>query len=886
MGRAGYSDGGYRLLMPPGVGHEGVVADAVGLLTAGTSVDLLGLAGSGRSRLLAAVADELDDLGWRTLRAAGLAALADRPLEALAVAGLVSRPTRTDARAESVVATAVAQLETATREGRTAVLVDDADDLDAASAGVLAAAQRRAGFPVVTASRPLPFARRPATRLAAVVRPAARVAVPPLGYTDVRVLLDEALPGRIDPGVVARIFAYSGGIPALVRAIADNARRNGTLAVVGGVWTAGADMWSPEIEPVLDPMVAALGDEAREGLELLSLAGAVEVPVARRLVAAPALEELDACGLLRFVGRGEEQVVGVFPQILAEHVRHSAPPARRLRFDDLLAAAFGRSPDHDGPPLVAPRPAPWQEPAAAADPGAEPGAARGRDTIVHRMFVEHWYRRTVECRDAWERSRLPATAVPYVRALLVGGAEVAAVRDVLAATPAEPDPDRELVALRAGVTARVAHDLPAARRLLREAAAADVPWAPRFEVLADHLTLLEDRVPPEREVAVAADAPAATTDAIRLTRAERLVVVGRPAEALPLLDDPFAAPDLARAASALHGAALVLDDRLDDALAWSSAALARARADLDVEAYYAHAYVVSLTLLLRARLTELHGHLDSVLSVGLRAPLEGDYRAANHAIAAALAVLEHRIPVARALSEQALAIGGGRSPLPGMAPAWSTARRGADPDAASGEDRREAADHVWTFGGDLAARGYAMSAAFAGFLSLTLAPDDERAARLVAQAGALPAGLSLRFRDAAAASLLPAGEAAAAGLGLVGDGHGILGARVVVAAVRRLRADGATADASDVLEAARRALAAVDDGAVSLLAGVSAGAELTAREHELARLAATGMPNAEIARRLQLSVRTVENHLYRVSRKLGTEGRAGLARALGLAPPE
>lgn len=46
------------------------------------------------------------------------------------------------------------------------------------------------------------------------------------------------------------------------------------------------------------------------------------------------------------------------------------------------------------------------------------------------------------------------------------------------------------------------------------------------------------------------------------------------------------------------------------------------------------------------------------------------------------------------------------------------------------------------------------------------------------------------------------------------------------------------------------------------------------------------MPNAEIARRLQLSVRTVENHLYRVSRKLGTEGRAGLARALGLAPPE
>lgn len=866
--------------MPPGVGHEGVVAEAVGLLTGGTSVDVVGVPGSGRSRILAAVADELDDRGWRPLRVDGLAALSERPLEALAVAGLASR---NEARAESVVAGAVTQVEAAARD-RAVLVVDDADDLDPVSAGVLAAAQRRVGFPVATASRLRPFARRSPSRLAAVVRPSVRLAAPALGYVEVRVLLDELLPGRIDPGVVGRLFAYSGGLPALVRAIADTARRNGTLAVVGGVWTAAADMWSAETAPALDPLVVGLDDDAREGLELLSLAGTVDVAVARRLVAARALEELDGYGLLRLVARGDGQVVGVFPQILAEHVRHSAPAARRLRLDDRLAAAYD---DYAGPPLVAPRPAPWQpEPSAPTEALPAASVEQERDTIVHRMLVEHWYRRTVERRAAWERSREPATAVPYVHALLIGGAEAATVRDVLADTPSQPDPDRELVVLRASVAARVEHDLPAALAILASAGASDPTWAPRFDALADHLTVQEDRVPPERAIVVPDGAPAVVGEAARLDRAERLVVVGRPAEALPLLAAPFATPDLARGASALHGAALLLDDRLDEALAWSTDALVRARAELDVEALYGHAYVVSLALLLRARFTELHAHLGSVLSMGLRAPLEGDFRAANHAIAAALAVLEHRTAVARALSEQALAIGGGRSPLPGMAPSWSTARRGADPDATSGEGRREAADHVWAFAGDLVEHGYAMSAAFAGFLSLTLAVDDERAAYLVDAAAALPAGLAGRLRDAAAAGLLPPEESAAAGHALIVDGHGMLGARVTVAAVRRLRASGATATAATVLEDAWRALAAVDREAVSLLAGVAVGAELTAREHELARLAAGGMPNAEIARRLQLSVRTVENHLYRVSRKLGTDGRAGLARALGVAEPD
>ena len=59
---------------------------------------------------------------------------------------------------------------------------------------------------------------------------------------------------------------------------------------------------------------------------------------------------------------------------------------------------------------------------------------------------------------------------------------------------------------------------------------------------------------------------------------------------------------------------------------------------------------------------------------------------------------------------------------------------------------------------------------------------------------------------------------------------------------------------------------------------------LTKREREVAGLAARGLSNKEIAGRLVLSVRTVENHLHRAFDKLGTEGRQDLGPALGFGP--
>jgi len=58
------------------------------------------------------------------------------------------------------------------------------------------------------------------------------------------------------------------------------------------------------------------------------------------------------------------------------------------------------------------------------------------------------------------------------------------------------------------------------------------------------------------------------------------------------------------------------------------------------------------------------------------------------------------------------------------------------------------------------------------------------------------------------------------------------------------------------------------------------GRLLTRREREIATLAASGRSSREIASRLFLSVRTVENHLLHAYTKLGVTSREGLAEAL------
>ena len=109
----------------------------------------------------------------------------------------------------------------------------------------------------------------------------------------------------------------------------------------------------------------------------------------------------------------------------------------------------------------------------------------------------------------------------------------------------------------------------------------------------------------------------------------------------------------------------------------------------------------------------------------------------------------------------------------------------------------------------------------------------------------------------------------------------LLAAEAAAAAARAHRAAARDAKANVSKERAA-ALAAACQGArtPSLASGAFASA-LTAREREVALLAASGASSREIAARLDLSVRTVDNYLGRVYAKLGVSSRSQLAAVLG-----
>jgi DNA-binding CsgD family transcriptional regulator len=101
----------------------------------------------------------------------------------------------------------------------------------------------------------------------------------------------------------------------------------------------------------------------------------------------------------------------------------------------------------------------------------------------------------------------------------------------------------------------------------------------------------------------------------------------------------------------------------------------------------------------------------------------------------------------------------------------------------------------------------------------------------------------------------------------------------LAAAVSGSRARALLAHATAIVtgDAELVAIAARDLAAQGLwLPTVRASARLTAREREIAGLAAGGLSSRAIAERLTLSVRTVDSHLSRVFTKLGVRSRQEL----------
>ncbi len=870
-------------MTPLGTLRSDLRDDAVKHLASGTSVDLQGLPGSGRSVLANAIAAELEDAGWQVVRAHGVLALADRPLEALAVAGLMARQGGPQGPATAVSA-AVQGIQAAVRGGSTLLVVDDVDDLDEISAGAIAAAHAAGPFPLLTTSKHTPRALRARHRIPVTVQPGVTLQVAPLGYVDTQTLLVETLGGPIESQAVSRVFSASGGLPGLALPLVAGARQHGALRLTDGVWSAGPELWSPEMMRAVDPLLHRLSPEAIDGLHALALAGTVDVTTARRLMSWDVLEEIDGYHLLRFVPRDDEILVSLFPLAIVEYFRHLGVGARHLKVDTAVSNAFGGSPMNRAPVTLAQ----WRQ--AGGDGGGRSPAPLGTmgeaDVVVNRLLHDHWHRELLVRRTEWEQTPTPRTAASLVRTMLVTGADADAVLAVREATPRTGDL-RELVAFDdwyALFLGAVEHDLERAQEVLAQAREDADEWVPLIDGIEAYIVLLVDHAPdleslpplPEDE-----DVPVDTREIVGMARAELLLAQGRSKEALAEIDVlGTVTSTFAVARQSTRPWALMLEGRVDDALAEAQDLLVRARREHDVEGIVGAAYVAAQALLTRGRVTDLRRLLGAVLSAGVIPALERPQHVALLSMAASSAADEGRGTTARALAQQALALQTGPGPFPLGSPTRAIAHLDAA-DLPPVQARALAAERLWDEAVSLLDKGYLVSGYVCGMLAVVEEPTPERGATLGKVAERVPSPLIASLDTFVSAlcgedteRLLEVAEQHA-DAGLVWSATA-----AYTAALAALRASGEAARAAQVHEDARRRLEAWGDEAAAGLRSAAEGAELTAREDEIARLAASGMTNQDIARRLLISVRTVENHLHRVFRKLGVDNRADMSRVL------
>jgi DNA-binding NarL/FixJ family response regulator len=153
--------------------------------------------------------------------------------------------------------------------------------------------------------------------------------------------------------------------------------------------------------------------------------------------------------------------------------------------------------------------------------------------------------------------------------------------------------------------------------------------------------------------------------------------------------------------------------------------------------------------------------------------------------------------------------------------------------------------------------------------------------RLTALSGEIDSDLvamCAKFTSAFATRSSGALEAVASNL--EAGGSFLLSAEALGEAAFLLRRDGYSQEAGNAEQRGRRLLARCEGAVTPLVHAIGARGHLTPAEWETAMQAITGSSDKEIATRMNLSVRTIENRLHRTYQKLGLTRRHELADAL------
>jgi len=849
------------------VAREAELAAARHEVRAGRGAVLVGEAGVGKTALAAAVADEVAAAGGRVVWVVATVAGRLTPFGALAPLLPPEMATVHPALVPTLVAGRLREL-----AGPAPVLlvVDDAQLLDDHSAAVVLA--------LVTGEvcRTLATVRADARVSDAVTalwkdRLLERLDLAPLDRAAAHALLVDQLGGEVASGTVELLWTHSRGNPLYLTELVRFGTDDGRLRQDAGVWWWSGDTGLP---PRLGELLARRLDElspaAREALDLLALGEPLPWDTLAAVVPAEAILEADERGLVTSDERAGLLLVRFAHPLLHAAAEVRLTPARRRALGERLRRAPDRHVE-----LV--RRATWE--AAAGDPDVDVLLAAADSVLLSDPRVAARFAEAALRHDSG-----PGAAIALAAARAELGEPVEARRALdLAGARAGDDDER----LRIGFE-NVSLALWSERRPERAGehlAALRTAGAPADELDSAEALLTLFAAQPRRalehaDAVLARDCgPSARVRALTV-RMAALTVADEPEAGLAAAEELLVAVEEAPIAATRSGMAhaMVAETRLffqqDAGLPGSAGASGRWPTGPD--AAPAGGPLPAWPLLEGVR-CHLAGDWPRALAALREAYVqqrvgEGLFR--SEAAAGLVVVLAESGRADEAAELLATTPADGVAVIPGLGP-WAAAAVAAarGQTTGAGELARRAARIAAEAGAPITAWWYLADAGRWG---------DPRAAGQLAERLALPARSALsqvrlagvRARaDGAAAALLGAAEQHLA--------FGLLGHARELAEQADAGRTGRSGSAVRVAHEARARLG-VQAGAV---VEDPIAAVLTRREREIARMAAQGLTDREIAEALVVSVRTVESHLAAAYRKLGIRSRRELAAQLASRSP-
>ncbi|MGN6695333.1 MAG: LuxR C-terminal-related transcriptional regulator [Aquihabitans sp.] len=850
----------------PVVGRDAELSCILGA-PAGAAILVVAEPGTGLSSLLDEVERRLTANGRHAARVHGV----DPAGPAYgAVAHLLSRPVPASADAVRSVAE-----DLAAHAGGGAILVDRVDRLDPASTAALRA---------VASGPTLVVAGGPAGRLEAW-GDATRVDLAPLGADDLGALVETAVGGAVDGGIRADLVTRAGGDVALLHALVDGALAAGSLRLAAGVWSPAAPIvGGPEVRQLVADRLRALAPGELEAARLLALTGPLRIEVAAAIAGEDELEVLEELGVIGSeVDRAGRVRVALAVPVVAEVLAAEVPPLRRRRRCGEAVDALDA--------LVAGGTAGRRDRMQAARLALEAGRDLTADTALDAA------------QDAW-RSFDASLTERFATAALLGGAGFEAELLLARASAQLGDP--------AGADARLVALLASSED--------DEHRVQATMVRSELLIFFQD----DGEAAIAAleaVEPQITDPAgrVRLTAKRGLLLhsTGDPVGALHLLEPLL---------DQLDGDTLLL---ACFAVAVGATAVGRVGVALDAcdraEAAAPSGWDPMLVELSRLAALGLRGDVSDALSLSRRYYDDAVLNGARHrqgwfawATGGLLLNQGHVADGARwCAASRSLLAGLGQRPAerlvandlgralamlgrPDEAEAVLAATDEGDPGQRPGlfgDDEVRLVTNGWIAAarGDLPAarslltaaaqryeaRGHDYPALHAWVDVARLGAAAEVRDEVLRLAATVEGDLAEAQGELVAA--LASGDAdalEAVGARLEGIGRDLFAAEALAAAAARLERAGEGRRASAAARRSAELVVRCGGMQIPTLRGAD-GPALSAREREVALLAANGRSNRQIAEQLILSVRTVETHLQRSYVKLGITRRDQLADVLG-----